>query len=89
MVQPAVAVVAQLIDTRTPYRAPRTTAQLHGIVDRLHAMHAILEHNGKLLEVLGHERELMLSHRTGVHFNFLRLFRFFSCHQHLWRVITA
>ncbi len=73
MVQPAVAVVAQLIDTRTPYRAPRTTAQLHGIVDRLHAMHAILEHNGKLLEVLGHERELMLSHRTGSTLQFLTI----------------
>lgn len=73
MVQPAVAVVAQLIDTRTPYRAPRTTAQLHGIVDRLHAMHAILEHNGKLLEVLGNERELMLSHRTGRTLQFLTI----------------
>lgn len=64
MVQPTAAVVAQLIDTRTPYRAPRTTAQLHGIIDRLHAMHAILEHNGRLLHVIGSEHELMLSHRT-------------------------
>ncbi len=73
MVQPAVAVVAQLIDTRTPYRAPRTTAQLEGIIDRLHAMHAILEHNAKLLDVLGDERELMLSHRTSKTLEFLTI----------------
>lgn len=64
MVQPCISVIAQLMDTRTPYRSPQTEAQLYGICDRLHAMHTILEHDGKLLDVVRSEHESMLSHKT-------------------------
>lgn len=73
MVQPAVAVLDALIDTDTPYRAPRTTATLRGIGDRLRAMHAILEHDGKLLDALSREHENMLSHRTNQTVQFLTI----------------
>ncbi len=73
MVQPAVSVLAQFNDTRTPYRAPKTVAQLHEVTDRLHAMHAILEHGAKLLDASGREHEHMLSHRTNKTVKFLTI----------------
>lgn len=71
MAQPAAAVLDALVDTETPYRPRHTTATLRGIADRLRAMHAILEHDGKLLDALGREHENMLSHRTNQTVQFL------------------
>lgn len=64
MVDPGRAVIAELLDTRAPYRPPRVTAALRGIADRLHAMHVVLVHNGGLVDALSQEHESVLAHRT-------------------------
>ena len=64
MVQPGKAVVEQLLHARGLYRPPRVTMQWNGICDRLHAMHTVLEHDGRLVDVLFQEHESVLTHRT-------------------------
>lgn len=64
MVEPGRAVVEQLLHTRAPYRPPRVVAAINGICDRLHALHTVLEHDGRVVDALFQEHESVLTHRT-------------------------
>lgn len=64
MVEPGKAVVEQLLHTRAPYRPPRVVAALNGVCDRLHAMHTVLAHDGRVVDALFQEHESVLTHRT-------------------------
>lgn len=64
MVEPSRVVLAQLMQTREPYRSPRVTAALRVCEERLRAMHVVLEHSGRIVDTLFREHEAVLAHRT-------------------------
>lgn len=71
MVQPGKAVVEQLLHAKGLYRPPRVTVAWNGVCDRLHAMHMVLAHDGRLVDALFQEHESVLTHRTNQVVQFL------------------
>lgn len=64
MVDPAEAVIAQILHTRLPYRGMTAHGRMVHIHDRLHGMHIVLQHYLKLLENMSRLYESTLAHRT-------------------------